>query len=85
MNKHISCLLHSALMVGALLPISPLASFLSPLQPNSSLPARSFTQVSVVNNVINNSLPTGQQAYQPDVQIVDGRGLPKFRDGGGTR
>lgn len=81
MNKHISRLLHSALMVGALLPISPLAPLqLSPLQPHL-MPTRSFTQISGVNN----SLPTHQQAYQPDVPIVDGRGLPKFRDGGGTR
>lgn len=70
MNKHFSLLIHSLLIVGALLPLSPLASVNQPAQPTAS------------QNPLSKPAHASPEASQ---LLAFGSGAPQFRGGGGTR
>lgn len=74
MNKHFSLLLHSVLLIGALLPLSPIASI------TSITSMQFFTgQGSVV------PAETGSDASEAPNFLAYGSGIPGYRGGGGTR
>jgi hypothetical protein len=77
MNKHFSLLLHSVLLIGALLPLSPIASITSITSITSM---QFFTgQGSVV------PAETGSDASEAPNFLAYGSGIPGYRGGGGTR
>jgi PT repeat len=91
MNKHFSLFFHSLLIVGTLLPLSPLASELQ--SQNSTQPLRQPTVQSAVQPTAQPTVqPTVQPTAQPTAQPADatqmlayGGGAPRYRAGGGTR
>jgi hypothetical protein len=69
MNKHLSLLLHSVLLIGALLPLSPIASMTSIQAPTSQQPV----------------VPVATEPSETPNFLAYGSGIPRYRRGGGTR
>jgi hypothetical protein len=76
-NKHFSLLLHSMLIVGTLLPLSPLtASVQTRVQSNSS--GHQFVDQPNTPTQLDHSADNPQF-------LAYGQGVPQYRGGGGTR